>query len=410
MQLGRSDSDLLEILKSEIAKVGATRIGVAVSGGGDSMALLYLAVALGNRYSVEAITVDHGLRAESSAEAEFVQRACAMQDVAHATARWTGWKGEGNLQDRARRARYSLIAEWAKRRKLHAVLIGHTLDDVAENFLIRLGREAGVDGLARMDTQFVQHDIRFLRPMLDVARDDLRQFLRRHRREWREDPSNENEMFQRVRARRAMDVFDSIGISAASLARVSQNMRDAREALEADVSKLAHSSVTQVSGDLIIDRPLILDAPKELRRRLLIAAINWVVQSDYGPRRAPIDELDTAIAEGRNFALGGCMITVNKTRVRIAREYNAVRDLKEHSPGWDRWVLDGAWKMGMQVKALGEPGLTQLECWRESELPRKSLMVSPSVWLGEELIAAPLAQPAEGWTARLKSPDFVDWL
>ncbi|UZD89660.1 tRNA lysidine(34) synthetase TilS [Cognatishimia activa] len=410
MQLGRTDNDLLEILKSEIAKAGATRIGIAVSGGGDSMALLYLSVALGERYTVEAITVDHGLRAESASEAEFVQRACAGQDVRHATARWTGWKGEGNLQDRARQARYSLIAEWAKRRKLHAVMIGHTLDDVAETFLIRLGREAGVDGLARMDAAFERQGMRFLRPMLEVSREDLRQFLKRHRREWREDPSNENEMFQRVRARRAMEIFEGIGISAESLARVSQNMRDAREVLEADVRNLAGECIQQVDGDLLLERNTFLEAPKELRRRLLVASISWIGQNDYAPRRAPVDELDQAITEGRNFALGGCIISVSKTRVRLAREYNAVRELTEHSPGWDRWMLEGPWQMGMQVKALGEPGLTQLELWRESALPRKSLMASPSVWLGEELIAAPLARAAEGWQAHLKSPEFLDCL
>lgn len=410
MQLGRTDNDLLAILKSEISKAGATRIGIAVSGGGDSMALLYLAVALGERYTVEAITVDHGLRAEAAAEAEFVQRACAKQDVRHATARWTGWKGEGNLQDKARKARYSLIAEWAKRRKLHVVLVGHTMDDVAETFLIRLGREAGVDGLARMDSSFERHGMTFLRPMLDVSREELRQFLKRHRRDWREDPSNENEMFQRVRARRAIEAFEGIGITSEGLARVAQNMRDARDVLESDLKCLAATCVTQVSGDLLLDLEVLLRAPKELRRRLLVAAIGWVVQGDYAPRRAPVEELDHAISDGRNFALGGTMISVTKTRVRLTREFNAVRDLTEHSPSWDRWILDGSWKMGMQVRPLGEPGLTALENWRESELPRKSLMASPSVWLGDELIAAPLAEPSEAWQARLKSPDFLDCL
>lgn len=410
MQLGRSDNDLLAILKSEIAKAGATRIGVAVSGGGDSMALLYLSVALGDRYRVEAITVDHGLRRESAGEAEFVQRACATQDVRHATARWTGWKGEGNLQDRARRARYSLIAEWAKRRKLHVVLVAHTLDDVAETFLIRLGREAGVNGLAQMDASFERHGMTFLRPMLDVSRDDLRQFLKRHRRQWHEDPSNENEEFQRVRARRALEVLEGVGIDAQSLSRVSRNMRDARDVLEADTRQLAQNCATQVMGDLLLDRSVLMQTHKELRRRLLVAAVGWLAGNDYAPRRASVDELDSAIQDGRNFALGGSMVSVSKTRVRIAREYNAVRDLKEHSPSWDRWVLDGPWQMGMQVKALGEPGLTQLEHWRESELPRKSLMASPAVWRGDELIAAPLAQCSDDWQARLKTSEFLDCL
>jgi len=408
MQLGRSDTDLLTLLTSEITQAGATRIGIAVSGGGDSMALLHLADALEDRYRVEAITVDHGLRSGSAEEAEFVQKNCAKLNIRHATARWTGWKGDGNLQNRARGARYGLIAEWAKRQRLHVVLLGHTQDDVAENFLIRLGREAGVDGLAQMDGRFERNGVLFLRPLLDVSREDLRQFLNRHRREWREDPSNENEMFQRVRARRAMEVFEGIGITAQSLARVSQNMRDARDVLEDDTGTLARSIVDQVSGDLLIARDGYLDSTKELRRRLLVKALGWISQADYAPRRAPIEELDTAISERRNFSLAGCLITVSKSRIRLSREYNAVRDLVEYSQGWDRWLLEGAWEMGMQVRALGEPGLLQLDDWRESALPRKSLMATPSLWHQDQLLAAPLAAPSKHWKARLKSPDFLD--
>lgn len=410
MQLGRSDTELLEILKSEIAKAGATRIGVAASGGGDSMALLHLATGLGKRFRLEAVTVDHALRPDSAADAKFVNEVCTHQDVRHETVRWRGWSGDGNLQDRARQARYELIADWAKRRKLHVVLIGHTQDDVAETFLIRLGREAGVDGLAEMDACFERNGVTFIRPMLDVSREDLRQFLRRHRCEWREDPSNENEMFGRVRARRAMDLFENLGISSESLARVARNMRDAREVLEGDTASFGAQWVTEVSGDLLIKREGFVSAPKELRRRLLVAAVSWVAQLDYAPRRVPIEELDRAIHDGRNFALAGCLVSVSKTRIRIAREYNAVRDLIEHSPAWDRWIFDGPWQMGLKVQALGEPGLTQLEHWRESELPRTSLMASPSVWKQDQLLAAPLAEPNETWHLRLKLPNFQDCL
>ncbi|SHG51257.1 tRNA lysidine(34) synthetase TilS [Cognatishimia maritima] len=408
MQLERSDNDLLTILKTEVKRAGATRIGVAVSGGGDSMALLYLAAALGERYTVEAITVDHGLRSGSASEAEFVQKACAGQNIRHATARWRGWKGEGNLQDNARRARYGLLLEWAKRRKLHAVLLGHTQDDVAENFLIRLGREAGVDGLAEMDSRFSRDGLLFLRPLLTVSREDLRAFLTRHRRNWREDPSNENEMFQRVRARRTLEHLEGLGITPQSLARVARNLRDARDVLERDTTALAERGAIQFHGDLLISRDIYLEAPHELRRRLLVAAINWVSQAEYAPRRSSLQELDQAIEATRNYALGGCLVTVTKTRIRLTREYNAVRDLVEHSPGWDRWVLQGPWEMGMQVRALGEPSLAGLENWRESDLPRKSLMATPSVWKGDTLIAAPLADRSEHWQVKLKSPDFMD--
>ena len=119
----------------------------------------------------------------------------------HATAKWTGWSGEGNLQDSARRARYRLIAEWALRRELNVVCLGHTRDDVAENFLMRLSRQSGVDGLAQMSKVFKKEGVRFCRPLLSTSRQSLRAFLKRQKVNWIDDPSNENDEFQRVRIR-----------------------------------------------------------------------------------------------------------------------------------------------------------------------------------------------------------------
>jgi tRNA(Ile)-lysidine synthase len=409
MQLTRADRRLIDQLTETLPLKGVRRLGVAVSGGSDSLALLLLLTELAaeKKIPIEAITVDHGLREEAAEEAQFVRAVCGKRQVPHAIARWTGWDGDGNLQDAARQARYRMIAEWANHREIDLVCLGHTQDDVAETFLMRLERESGVDGLARMQDHFERDGAAFCRPILDMTRADLRAFLNRRDQEWRDDPSNANEAFSRVRARRALKVLDDLGITPATLASVAENMSDARDALRDGVAALAREIVTQEDGDLLIDRDAFLDAHTELRRRLLTQALTWMVPADYPPRRAPLKELDQAIREQRNFSLNGCLVYVRKSEVRIAREYNAVRELCEFAPAWDRWVLTGPWTVGMCVKALGEPEISGLKDWRSQGIPRQTLMASPAVWYHDTLIAAPLAGFGEAWTMQLKGEDFL---
>ena len=135
-----------------MARAPAGPVGVAVSGGSDSTALLALvrAWAEAEGRSVLAVTVDHRLRPESAGEAGVVAELCARLGVGHATRVWADAPGRGNLQASARAARQHLIGAWAREAGLAAVALGHTLDDQAETVLLRLARGSGVDGLAAM--------------------------------------------------------------------------------------------------------------------------------------------------------------------------------------------------------------------------------------------------------------------
>ena len=365
------------------------------------MALLLLAVDAGQQ--VRAVTVDHGLRPEAAAEAAWVGRLCAGLGVPHDTLHWQGWTGVGNLQDQARRARLSLIADWAMAAGLGAVALGHTQDDQAETVLMRLARRAGVDGLSAMSDRRRAQGMTWLRPLLSVSRDDLRAFLRARGQEWIDDPSNDALRFDRVKARRALTALAPLGLTAAVLAGVADQMRTARSALDHQTEASARQIARIEGGDVVMDRAGFEGLPAEIRRRLLVGALGWIGSADYGPRAASVQVLLTAVAAGRGGTLAGCRVTLRPSTLRVAREWQVVRGMVA-APGqlWDRrWIVTGTDSNGLDVKALGEAGLAMVADWRKSGLPRASLLASPSVWRAGALIAAPLARDAPGWTARL---------
>ena len=203
--MNKADADILAQVRSAFGNAPPARLGVAVSGGGDSVALLHILTRCfaPGTVALFAVTVDHGLRPESPDEAMQVKEMCAELMVPHTTLRWKSWDGVGNLQERAREARYQLISEWAKSQDIAVFAVGHTADDQAETMLMRLARSSGVDGLAAMPLNRTLFGITLIRPLLGLARQDLRGYLTRNDVDWAEDPSNKNAAYERVRTREA---------------------------------------------------------------------------------------------------------------------------------------------------------------------------------------------------------------
>ncbi len=382
------------------------RLGVAVSGGSDSLALLVLLHEICAKDGPElfAVTVDHGLRAESAAEAAQVARICAGLNVAHDTLNWTGWGGQGNLPDQARRARYALMADWAQDRDINDIALGHTADDQAETFLMRLGREAGVDGLSAMACSWQAGGTTFHRPLLQAHRKALKDILREKGHEWIADPSNQDAAYARVRARQALAVLEPLGITTAGLASVARHMSDVRQTLYSYVLQAAKDLVRLQAGDLLIDRVGFNALPREISRRLMQAALRWVSGADYAPRGRAMKILMQAIAEGRDMSLSGCLIMLADDQIRVTREYNAVVDLRcAGDEEWDgRWQAVGLNDAATTIAALGDAGLKLCPDWRETGLPRASLLASPALWQGDELLAAPVAGAGQGMEIVLK--------
>ena len=384
---------------------GPAPLGLAVSGGGDSMALMHLAQQWRGA-ALHVATVDHGLRADAAQEAAFVSEIACNLGLSHVTLSWNSWTRHGNLQDAARQARRRLLADWARREGLQAVLLGHTLDDQAETFLMRLARGSGVDGLAAMAPMKIVEGVRFLRPLLSVSRCELRDWLRMRALPWVDDPSNDDSSFARIKARQALEVLAPIGLTPSRLSDTAARMADAREVLDAAAASAARDICRFEHGDFVFDAARLDSLAQDTRHRLVARSLCEVASNSYRPRLSAL----RAALVSHSATLHGCRLTRNAREVRITRELNAVRDLRAPlGAPWDsRWSAippaDTHPPPNLEIAPLGESGLAlcpDRESWR---LPRLSLLASPAIWQGTRLIAAPLAGFSPEWHISARQP------
>lgn len=289
-----------------------------------------------------------------------------------------------------------LIGDWALSRGIGVVALGHTRDDVAETVLMGLGRAAGLAGLSGMRPRWEAGGVTFVRPLLDAGRTELRDWLRTQGIGWVDDPTNENLRYTRVKARKALEALRPLGITAERLAEVAANLARVREALTTQVAA-AGQGVREEAGALRFDAGVWAE-PSEVQRQVVIAAVLWLGGGDYAPRAAEVDRLVAALSGGGDATLAGC-------RARggwLMREARAVGGTVTVGQVWDgRWLVEGP--VG-EVRGLGAEGLRQVRDWRKTGLPREVLQVTPGVWEGERLLAAPAAGLSAGWTARLQHP------
>ncbi len=379
---------------------GTPRLGLAVSGGGDSLAMLALAWDWAAQTGAELLvaTVDHGLRAEAAAEAAGVAALCRAWGIAHATL--TGQAATpGNLQAAAREARYRCLSDWAAAHRISHVALAHTRDDQAETVLMRLARGSGVDGLAGMAA--ARQDpggLVWLRPLLGVTRAALRQELSARGLSWVEDPSNTDPRFDRVRARALLADPPLPGLTVDTLAETATRMAAARTVLGQVAAEAADRCLTVVCGAVRLDRGAFEALAPETAWRLAAAALCRIGGQVYRPRLQSLTAALEAAAAGGTATLHGCQVSGTAEALWIEREAAPLAGIQTPAPGpWDsRWQVAGPAEPGLCLGALGAEGLRARPDWRTAGLRRQALLTTPGVWRGEILVAAPVLDAARG--------------
>lgn len=303
-------------------------IGVAVSGGGDSMALLALLHRWGTPKSrtIFAATVDHGLRPEARAEADFVAKWCSARGIQHRTLTIPSLSGSGNLQASARNARYEALVDWADSvQRFMTVLTAHTMDDQAETVLMRLARGSGAEGLAGMDPVRWWQGVKWIRPLLGFRRTDLREWLREEGVPWIEDPSNDDTRFDRIKARQALEVLGPLGISVEGLAATADRLRRQVGVLEADADELENRALLNSPNEphAEIDREEVRRAHPDTAMRFLAETIRRIGGRDYRPRFRALEPLYQRIMRKYpvRTTLGLCLVEANETTVTVRPEH-----------------------------------------------------------------------------------------
>ena len=319
----------------------------AVSGGSDSIALLLLLKRHLDRTASSAkllaVTIDHGLRQGSAAEAQAVAKLCAERGIAHRTLTWSGRKPSTGLPAAAREARYHLLAEAARAEGIGLIVTGHTADDQAETVLMRhaRGREfanmAG-RGLAGMAPGTL-YDWRewIVRPLLGTRRSALRDFLRREGVGWADDPTNIDEAFERPRVRAAL--------AGESTAHVEDTLRLAcqaaveRRQLGAGAAGLIHRFASRPGTGLIrLDPGLLLggDDRAIYALRILLATAGGVA---FLPDQARSEALFARLKAGFLCAtLSRTVVDFRRAGLFLRRE---ARGLPPAATAVDNTIWDG---------------------------------------------------------------------
>lgn len=407
------------------------RCALAVSGGSDSTALMVLYADWLRQHGVDTalhmvLTVDHGLRPESAAEARTVAAHAESLGLPHATLVWEGLKPCTGIQVAARHARYRLMGNSMRTSGIALLLTGHTRDDRAETLLMRLARGSGLDGLAGMAPRLHFSDLglgepgldqqEVARPLLDVPRTRLRATLQARGIAWTDDPSNQSPEFERPRLRAARAHLDELGLTNSVLALSATRLLRVRQALDRVVGEFcipgAGVVLVDPCGYITIDRARLQAGGEEITLRVLGRAIAAAGGSDEQVSLAKLESIVAALfgaAPGTaRWTLARAMITASEQAVTIEREPGREPlPLLELSAGmrtcWDgRFSVSvgaGVGTGAVEVRPLGEGAARELlqQGTVTTHVPAKAVGMVPSFWRGDRLLAVP---SLEFWSDR----------
>ncbi len=292
---------------------------VAVSGGPDSLALTFLTKIYSIKKSLNAkyYIIDHKLRNNSTLEAKHVQKKLKNFSINLKILTWIGKKPKKNIQSISRFKRYDLLFDETKKFKIKNILLGHHLDDVFENFFIRILRGSGLNGLVSLDKISKINNINLIRPLLDFNKKDLIYISKYIFGSYIKDPSNNDEKFKRVKVRNFLKILENEGLDKDKFLLTIKNLKFANESIKFYTNKNLKENVTLFKKkNFIVLTKDFFHHSTEVVFRSFTEVIKFVGKKYYPARGKKIDQVIDLISNKSQFkvTLGGCIIKkVNET-------------------------------------------------------------------------------------------------
>jgi tRNA(Ile)-lysidine synthase len=384
------------------------KVAIAVSGGIDSMALVFLAKkfvsTLADGMELVAITVDHGLRPSSTKEAEFVGNVMKKHEIEHYILKWEGEKPEFNVEAIAREKRYELLTDFCKSRGIGCLLVAHHADDQAENFLIRLFRGSGIDGLASMRDVNEMNGVKILRPLLEVTKEELREYLIKHDIKWIEDKSNYDERYLRNKIRGFLDDLDDKNAIVDRINSAVNSIAKAKDVIETELLKEAKEIVKYCDeGYVRLNVSKFCELDEELGLRLLAWCLMEVSGNPYKPRLEKLKRVYDEVVGNKpvkSWTFYGCMlessdVNGDKNEIFIYREKKAIKNELVSIGGgeflWDgRFILHAKNGVKFSVETLDSGELKKIleDCGKLKKIKgidKKILLTIPVIKTKEKV-------------------------
>lgn len=300
---------------------------VGVSGGADSLALTLLIKEYTsfNGHTLEAVTVDHGLRRESKAEATAVCDLLTAQGISHHTLVWEHENNLNRKHERARAARYQLLIEFCKKYKTSVLLTAHHLHDQVETILMRFLKGSGPAGFQAIQSVRYKNDIPIIRPLLEVSPNVLREYLAQQNIVWIEDPSNKDFHYERTRARQLVQYIKDLGWQEGGILTSAFKIYSLHQSLENLTSGYATDFVITIDP-LIVNQSLFFNCPLQIQQEWLRSTIWQIGNALYPKPYSTIDAVLKILKQPKveGYKIAGCIVHVAKKQFSIKADEETI--------------------------------------------------------------------------------------
>jgi tRNA(Ile)-lysidine synthase len=377
-------------------------LAIALSGGIDSMALLLLAgqwvAARGGK--LIALTVDHGLRPESFDEALAVQTICQDMSVEHHLLRWRPPAKKSALQQQARDARYELLTKWCIDHDVLHLLTAHHRDDQVETLFFRLARGSDLRGLACMPAVTHFKQLRLLRPLLEISKQQLVASLNHKKQQWLEDKSNHSPAYTRNRIRHTLRQVKLINLYERTY-HCASHFGITRKFIEINMSSFSTQCVSLLPGGYAyLHSDHWLRVPEEYRYLIFSNLLHSLSGSAELLRESQLRRLYESLQNPApfkrmtGFGLQYMPFGADIAICREAKKVEGEHSLKPYiSALWDnRFTCIHSYSQPLTLKALSIDGVRELRRQRrmpKTAMPVEALRMLPSFWDLETLVSVP---------------------